>query len=522
MSKLGRIITKGLEKIRKDPLKIVIVLSIIYPLFLSLNNILNASIPFWFDPARDFLLALDNLSKPTLIGQPTGIPGVFYGPYWIWAISLVLKISKDPRLVAAIILLLPYFTIFPYVLFKFSKIYGLKICLFLWVLFIFSSQAYTTFLWNPHLAPLLFLILVYLTVNFPSGELNNFEYLKILVAGIISGLILNTHMSFGLGVIGATIIFFVLTTLFNVLENRTHIFRFILKRAIYILVFITGLLSTLVPYFVFELRHNFLQSRSLLKTITDAVFYNSASVGQTGLKPQEILQQFFLIKPTGILSLRTEQIVAIYLLVIGLFVYMYVRKKLSFSRDEKNLLLYLLLCSAVLLELFLSSKNPVWDYHFIGTEIIFILLIGLVARKLNFVERGLSFWSVILILVSLLSFISSFNNGPYSVSSLATKKYIVEGIYNDVGKLPFAVYAYSPAIYTYDYDYILKWLGEDVYHQLPEEGALKADIIYLIIPKTSEATQADFIYSKTPEQRYQTLNKWVIPDGTTVIKRGRL
>ncbi len=508
--------------IKSDPLKIIIILSIIYPLFLSLSNILNSSIPFWFDPARDFLLATDNLNKPTLIGQPTGIPGVFYGPYWIWAISFVLRISRDPRFAAAVILFLPYFTIFPYVLFKFSKVFGLKICLFLWVLFIFSSQAYTTFLWNPHLAPLLFLILTYLIVNIPPKDLNYSNYLKIFVAGIVGGLILNTHMSFGLGVILSSIIFFVLTTVFGIVENKSNILRFILKRTVFVSVFIVGFVSTLIPYFVFELRHNFLQSRSLLKTVSDAVFYNSASVGQTGLKSQEILQQFFLIKPANILSLKNEQIVAIYLLVIGLFVYMFVRRRTAFLREEKNLFLYLLICTFVLLELFISSKNPVWDYHFIGTEIIIILMAGLAAKKLTFVEKGLSFWSVILVLVSFLSFVSSFNNNPYAVSSLATKKYIVERIYDNAGKLPFAAYAYSPAIYTYDYDYIFKWLGEDVYHQLPEQDVLKTAVVYLIIPKSPEAVTADFINFKTPEQNYQTLDKWGIPDGTVVIKRGRL
>ncbi len=522
MSKPGKIIEKGLVEIRRDPFKIVIILSIISPFLLSLNNILNASIPFWFDPARDFLLALDNLNKLTLIGQPTGIPGVFYGPYWIWAISFVLRISKDPRLVAAVILLLPYFTIFPYVLFKFSKVYGLKICLFLWVLFIFSSQAYTTFLWNPHWAPLLFLILTYLIVNVPPKDLNYSNYLKIFVAGIVGGLILNTHMSFGLGVVGASIIFFVFTTLFDILENKSNIFRFFLKRVVYVLVFIIGFASTLLPYFVFELRHNFLQSRSIFKTVTDAVFYNSASVGQTGLKPQEILQQLFLVKPANILALKSEQIIAIYLLVIGLFIYAFMRKKLFFTREEKNIFLFLSICTIALWKLFISSKNPVWDYHFIGTEIIIILFIGLVVKKFTFTERALSFWSVIIVLVGFLSFLSSLNNNPYAVSSLATKKYIIQRIYNDAGKLPFAVYAYSPAIYTYDYDYLLKWLGKDVYGKLPEQDALKADVVYLIIPKSPQTVMDKFIDSKTPEQKYQTLDKWGIPDGTTVIKRGRL
>jgi hypothetical protein len=121
--KVISITSRIISKIKQNPLKIVIALSILYPLILSLNNILNASMPFWFDPARDFLLAFDNLKKPTLIGPPSGIPSVFYGPYWIWTISVGLVFSRDPRFVAILVSLLPYFTIFPIVLFKFSYVY---------------------------------------------------------------------------------------------------------------------------------------------------------------------------------------------------------------------------------------------------------------------------------------------------------------------------------------------------------------------------------------------------------------
>src|SRR3989344_5586868 len=99
-------------------IKLIITLSILLPFFLFLNNIINGSIPFWFDPARDLLMALDNLKKPTLIGPPSGIPGIFYGPYWIWMASFSLIFSKDPRFTAVLVSFLPYFTVFPYILFR--------------------------------------------------------------------------------------------------------------------------------------------------------------------------------------------------------------------------------------------------------------------------------------------------------------------------------------------------------------------------------------------------------------------
>ncbi len=144
-----------------------LILLVISPVIISLTDIWKGMIPFWYDPARDFLLALDHLNKPRLIGQETGIPGVFYGPFWIWFLSLGLLISKDPRFVATVVLTVPYFTLFPCVLYQLTKSYGKLVFLILWFLFIFSFRNYSTYLWNPHLAPLILLLNIYLLVQLP-------------------------------------------------------------------------------------------------------------------------------------------------------------------------------------------------------------------------------------------------------------------------------------------------------------------------------------------------------------------
>ena len=109
--------------------KIIFSLIFILPFLASLKDILTGIIPFWYDPARDFLLALENLKKPTLLGPPTGIPGIFYGPYWIWLISIGMIFSKNPRFIVFLIQTLPYFTIFPLVLYKLTKHLGEKVFL---------------------------------------------------------------------------------------------------------------------------------------------------------------------------------------------------------------------------------------------------------------------------------------------------------------------------------------------------------------------------------------------------------
>ncbi len=57
---LSKKIKNLIHTIKADPYRALIFIAILYPFFLFLNNIISGSIPFWYDPARDFLLALDN------------------------------------------------------------------------------------------------------------------------------------------------------------------------------------------------------------------------------------------------------------------------------------------------------------------------------------------------------------------------------------------------------------------------------------------------------------------------------
>src|SRR5574342_726111 len=117
--------------------KIIFALILLVPFILVLKTVLSGNIDLWYDNARDLLMALDNQRKLTLIGQPTGIPGLFYPPYWIWILSIGLFFSKDPKIVTLLVAALPYLIIFPLIWFRFSKIFGWPTIFTLWILFIF-------------------------------------------------------------------------------------------------------------------------------------------------------------------------------------------------------------------------------------------------------------------------------------------------------------------------------------------------------------------------------------------------
>lgn len=491
------------------------ILILAFPLLFALYNILQGGMAFWFDPARDFLLAVRNLEKPTLIGQPTGIPGLFYGPYWLWLISLGLLISKDPKIVTILILALPYIFLFPLLLYQFKKTFSNhKIWLILWLLFFVSYNCYFVSLWNPHLAPLL--TLFYLYLFFDLGKKKK----KIIFIGFIAGLITNFHFSFGLGIIFGTFLFFLLRFIRELARNIKKAKQLILNILLTYLSFAFGVLVPFIPFIIFELRHGFHQIQALFKTVTNALFYNTATVGVTGLDNSQKVKEIYQIL-LKLLSLNINEYILL-LLIITLVIYFLRLLKtgvIRLSSEEKRLTAVTLTLFSSIVLFYFSSENPVWQYHFIGFEAFFLVLLGILLAKIKWLRIIISLWLVFLLADQMIGMINSYKDNPYLLSSLTTKKYIVDQIYKDSNHSPFVVFVHSPAIYTYDYDYLFYWLGNDKYSYLPERGLVANYPVYLIIPPTSEGIKEDFINYKTPNDRFKTEKEWLIDDGTYIFKR---
>lgn len=494
------------QKRKKFITTIILLVSILFPFYISIRDIAIDSIPFWYDPARDLLMAWDNFVKPALIGPPSGIPGIFYGPQWIWFLSLGLLFSKDPRAVAALILSIPYFTVFPFVLFKFAGIFGKRITLIIWLLFVFGYKSYTTYIWSPHLAPLFFLILVFLLI-FTDREIKKVSnILSLFLAGIFAGLLVNVHISFGTVMTLAAVLFLAVSHP----KNRiTAVFSFIL-----------GLLISFSPNLIFEMRHGFHQTQAILATVSTAFIYHATVTGLSGLTPPDIIKEFFGV--LGKLLHTPQNITFVIYAVLSVYILKNYKKYLTgWGKLDKKLLLFLAVSTLCLFAVYLSSKNPIWSYHFIGAEIIILFLLGLVMTKFEFLTNILTVFAAVLVFYNIYLLTLPSEVPLLKMSNLATKKHVVRLIYEDAKKEPFAVFTYSPAIYTYDYDYILRWFGTDKYpNQLPKDIS-QVKVAYLIIPKTSEPIMLDFINYKTPNKEFYTTNEWKINDGTVIIRRDK-
>ncbi len=486
----------------------IFILAVILPIPIILINIFSGSIPFWFDPARDFLSALSSQHKLTLIGQPTGIPGLFYGPYWVWLLSVPLLFSKDPRVVQLLVLGIPYMLIFPLVLYRFKLIFDLKIITALYLLFAFSFMRYAIFPWNPHLAPLLVLVIIYLLVF--KDRTNNKNLLYVFLAGLFSGVVGNFHISFDIGLIGGTLLYFFISFLKKI--NLENFKRTLIESVLYFF----GFLLAFAPFLLFEARHGFYQTKTAITTFLSPY----AVVGLKGLTSEEIWNNFLLI-PARIIQLPDlygNLLFVILIIILGWVI----SRKVGLVEKEKNLLILTLSILVCVLFIFLSSKNPVWEYHFIAAEIPFLLLLGLIMRKLRLAKILFLVWAIVILATSYSNFFIKPRPSVLSYDSLAKKEFIVKLINQDAKGSAYTVFAYNPAIYTYDYSYLFDWLaGKDMSYD-PGQIKEREDTVYLIIQKTDPGIFQDYINVHAPDNLYKTTKKWKIADGTVVLKRESL
>ncbi len=492
-------------------------ISIIVAFLIIVKPIIEGNIPFWYDPARDLLMAWDHLGKPTLIGPTSGIPGIFYGPHWIWLLSIGIAISKDPRFIVFLILTLPYFILLPLSIMKLrGKLVDLKTMMSIWILSIFVLGNYANQIWSPNLAPLLFfslLTLLYLTPN----ALEKINTIRFFLMGLIQGLLLQHQISFGVALTVGWIFYFI-CLLVQIVFDKKNRNKFFTHWIINAGSFASGFMVMQAPFFLFEIRHGFMQTKSLFFTLNQSIAHNSPVVGQVGLTKIEIIQKFF-DRGAIALSLPTQFALGVSML-LAFFIIRNLMKRKVYEHNDKNLLLFLCTVIGGLFFVYLGTRNPVWNYHFIAVEIVFIFLIMLVVKKNKLLGSLLFIWAIILFFVNSVSFVKSFTVQAHT-SELTAKKATVVFIFDDSKDTPFAYFGKNPAIYTYDYDYLFRWVGEmKKIHPASDSNMVKN--IYLIIPDEMKFDKVGFTENRTPSSKYKTEQEWVREDKTIVIKRVRI
>lgn len=490
----------------------------VLPLAKVLRVILSGDLPFWYDPARDLLMGINLHSKFSLIGPESGIPRIFYGPYWWWLMGLGTLFTKDPRYIAIGVLTTFYFTLFPYLLWKFARVLGLSIVVILWGFYIFTFTHFAIQLWNPHLAPIFMLLLIYLFAFVDITQPRLTTYVWLLAAGITYGTLGNFNPSLVFLIFPGVAFVFMLWAI-QLFSRKSLSVGLQIRHVIALAsAFALGTALGFAPLILFEFRHGFMQLTTMKKIITEALLYKIPAVGQVGYTRLQILMVF---SELGAKLLFVPVVVGytVYFQALVLLVFGIVKRTVKFTSAELRVAGIPLILGASFLGMSLATENPVFNYHFTGMEIIFLVLFGFMMKKISPLFVCGAVWLAVIIGLNLWYYLYPNPYNPLTLESYRTKHHIVETIYQDAATQRFAILAYSPAIHTYDYDYMIRWIVGPKYSRFPLVSPSDSAYTYLIIPNVPEPVKLDFIDYKTPHATYYTVRQWELPDKTTIIKR---
>lgn len=444
---------KGFNFLRNNKLILAILLiGVIFRLIISAND----NFIFNMDNARDMVEVREMvvLGKIRLIGQTTSIDGVFYGPAWYYILAIPFILSGGDPYASILMEILMWAVGGFFLLYLVKKFYGwlaMGVVSCIWVAsnFILLGSQYA---YNPN--PILFLTPVFIFCLWRYIETQKWFFNTI--AWMLGGLFLHFEVTVGLFmplVIILAIIF----------SGKFYIFKL---KSFYLgpLVFV----FTLLPQIIFELRHNFFMTKSLLS-------YKSTSHAgvdtNLGFRTQDLFKGFYnILIPTFMnFKLFTHTMTALFLLLLSsLFIQ---KKKID------------LLTKIVLLTLFvpiiglIPLKVGILSWYYNASLVAAIFIVGFVIYSLKQFTLG----KVMAIFLSLALFVFTVQNMTDYIkaaqveetgnSQLRTEIKAIDYTYKEAGGKNFKVYTYMPSVYDWPYQYLYWWHGINKYGYLPSEYA---------------------------------------------------
>jgi 4-amino-4-deoxy-L-arabinose transferase-like glycosyltransferase len=436
---------------------IILYVVILIGAFLRLEGVFTNSFAFTYDVGRDMLSLWEIVynHKIILIGATTGIPGVFYGPWWYYLLSpFFLIFSGDPQGIALImaiigILSIPLFYIFGKR--RGGRFLGLSLALLTSVspsLISLSSQ-----IWNPNIAPF-FVLLVLLVLERIYTLKNKVKSYYFFALGLLLALNIDIEILWGiLFSIGVLVSFFIL---YRKSVN--------LKKILYLFF---GALIILSPRIIFELRHSFIMTKSFLaflsdKTIDQKVDFYRFLENRTLFHIDEFSKTF----------IQANNIISILIFVFTIFIAILLYKKGSLLIKQ-----FTLTSIIILIVFYVGSfifPHALWPHYFVGLPIIYILLFCLslyllkVKLKNNLIP-GLILAVLFVLTINSMSVIQNLNKPLWQgdASVYRNQLEVIDYAYMEANGKPFKYVTYTPPVYDYTYQYLFKWYGKNKYKYEP-------------------------------------------------------
>jgi hypothetical protein len=437
----------------------------------------NGHFLFNMDNARDMVDVREMvfLQHLRLTGPTSAIEGVFNGPLWYYLLAIPFIVSGgDPY--AGILMEIILWAVGGYFLFKLTDRYGLMSTISSGLLWVTSNYIVllTIYTFNPNPVALLTPLFLFILLKFIETSKLKYSFALWIMAGAFFNFEMNA------GIVLPLIIFLSVYIL-----KRSYL----KKRELWL--GILGYLLCLLPQGLFDLKHGFIMTNSLMRFLLSNQGGNFSPWERLPI----ITDKFHEIVDATFLNHKSLTFISILVLI---FVLLKLGNKKKIRKDPLLVILLLSIFVPFLIYIFLPVTVNSWHLGMVVTSII--ILLGVVLGKLKefgFVSRVGALLLFSLVVVFTLSgakkLLNELNTRSEDPSLYANEIRVIDYVYQKAMGRDFKVYVYLPSVIDYPYQYLIYWHGLKTYGYLPSD--------YAYLPgKPPYINNKDRLYNKTSSQ----------------------
>lgn len=456
------IFTKHKKKI------IIVLLSLILLVgfYIRAAGVFSNSFAFTYDVGRDMLKVQEMIEqrKIPLIGQTTGLGGLFYGPWWYYILAPAFIISNgNPQGVAFFMVFCGLFAV---VLgfFVGRKISGTVLGIVFASLLCVSPVmiGFSNQIWNPNIAPAFILLLLLMLVIV---EKSKKRFFTLLTIGLLLGLLIDTEILFGVLFAAASLLYILVT-------QRKKLLSFS------VLGIPLGLFVIFLPRIYFEIRHQFIMTNTLLHPAKD----KEAFLNLNGLFSGVFGRGLTIFNQFSETVARNNNILGLLILISCCVLLVMFRNKLN--TISRHMLLF---TGIVLLTFILGTSifaRAIWGHYLVGLPVLYLLFVSL---SLLVLIRKAFYLGVVVLAVYVMFLLNPYQlykdaGSPLWEGDAAVYRNqiaVIDYIYKDANGRQFNEIVYTPAVYDFPYQYLFSWYGRVKYNYTPETKTEK--LFYVVV-----------------------------------------
>lgn len=493
----------------KNKVYLLLFLILLVGTWLRVDGILQNSFAFTYDVGRDLIAARNIVVNHDimLIGPTTGLEGVFYGPWYYYILVVPFLLGNgNPQVIALFIALTGILAIAMGYLFG-KRIGGeyLGISFAGLLALAHATVGLSIQIWSPNLIPILLLISLLLVDQILRKDIRHMTY-HLFALGFTLGLIIDMEIIFGL-------LFLPAVSILVIISKKKNIYNWRIAS------FFAGLFLTFLSRVIFELRHDFLMTKSLTK-LTEALSPENETIN-LGVRMVMQMKQLFELYASTIVpnSIQVGYIVAILSILVVLILY---RKM---SKYEKTWVLF----SAIIFVVFLLGstllQRAIWSHYLTGLPVVYLLffsLAGYAMWKYMKFPKTLTLGIVFLVTISSsnpFAILESFGKPLWEGNAAVYRNQVavIDYVYSEAKGKPFKYIVYTPAVHDYPYRYLFTWYGKDRYGYIPEET--KAPQFFVIIEPDPGYEWRQKAWIKSRENDGKVIKQEVVKGGIIVQTR---